>query len=589
MTIDASAVARVLGIDMQFQDMRSGSVLFLPQRIAVLAQGQTGVTFSTTKWAATSAGAAGTRFGFRSPIYQILSQLMPANGDGVGTIPVTVYPLEDDGAGAAAVGTITPSGTATAAGTYRVRVSGQLSNKFSIPAGAINVTNVCAAMGSAVSDVPTMPVTVSWTYGTVTATQGTNTGNGTCTALSVTGTPLPGAYSLVCNTAVANGGVFTLTDPNGTVIASDITMTPGAGGTTVIDEGGIQFTLTDAGTDFAVNDAFTITVPATNTKFTSAWKGESANDLVLELIGDSLGVAFAIVQPTGGSGNPSVTAALAQMGNVWETFVLNGANIEDEDTLDAIQTFGEGRWGETVRKPFVCFTGNTATLEADAVVIPSGRKDDRINGQLVAPGSVNLPCVVAARQLARIAKLANNNPPTDYGALKATGIVPGTDGVQWDYPTRDLAVKAGSSTVEVVDGVVQLSDVVTFYHPTGEEPPAYRYVVDIVKLQNIFFNVDLKFAQPEWAGAPLLPDEQPTINPNARKPKSAKTELAGVIDALGDQAILSDPATAKKTITAGINASNPKRLDVSAAVQVSGNTNIKPITIKWGFFFGNAA
>jgi phage tail sheath gpL-like len=197
-----------------------------------------------------------------------------------------------------------------------------------------------------------------------------------------------------------------------------------------------------------------------------------------------------------------------------------------------------------------------------------------------------LPFVVAARQLARIAPTANNNPPQDYGSQIATGLVPGADGEQWTYADRDSAVKKGSSTIEVKDGVVNLSDIVTFYHPSGDAIPAYRYVVDIVKVQNILFNLDLIFATKEWDGAPLIPDDQPTTNRSAKKPKTAVAAISSLLDSLGLNAIISDPETAKKNTLASINAQNPKRLDVSTTVQLSGNTNIISVDFNWGFYFG---
>ena len=327
----------------------------------------------------------------------------------------------------------------------------------------------------------------------------------------------------------------------------------------------------------------------TSVVLTAKWAGETGNDITAEIIGESLGTTWAIVQPTGGLVNPTVDAALLLVGNVWETMVINALNVDDEVALDAFQVFGEGRWGELVRKPLVVFTGNTLSTVALATAISETRTDDRINAQLVSPGSVDMPFVVAARQVARIAKLANNNPPHDYGSLRATGLIPGDDAVQWNYAERDAAVKAGSSTVEVKDGVVNISDVVTFYAPTGEEPPAYRYVVDIVKLQQIIFNLDLLFANAEWDGAPLIPDDQPTVNPTAKKPKMAIAEVAGMLDSLGLNAIISDPKTAKANTTASINAMNPKRLDLSTVVQLSGNTNVVGVTLNFGFYFGAQA
>jgi len=491
MGIDSSAIARVVGVTTEFEDLRDASVLFLPQRIAVFAQGATAVTFATTKKQVTSAKQVGDTYGYGSPAHLIARELFPVNGDGVGTIPVTIYPLEDDGGGAASAGDITPSGAATSAEEYRVRVNGILSSGFTIPVGAVVVATVVAQIVAAVNAVLEMPT-----------------------------------------------------------IATD---------------------------------------GATVANFVSKWFGATANDIFMEIIGPSAGVTFAITQHVGGTVNPSLTAALAQVGNIWETIGINQMEFDDAVTLDELSAFGEGRWGAIVRKPMVFCYGNTEIDQPTAVSVTSTRGTDRTNVQLVAPGSVNLEFVVAAREVARVARVANSNPPTDYGSQRATGLIPGLDGDQWDYPTRDAAVKGGSSTVEVVDSVVNMADTITMYAPVGETPPAYRYVVDIVKLQQIHFNVALIFATPEWDGAPLIPDDQPTVNPNAKTPKQAKAEIAGLIDALALQAIISDPAKAKKSITAVINSQNPKRLDIVFTVQLSGNSNIIDVTLKFGFFFGAQA
>lgn len=486
--VDLTAVARVVGIKTEFVNLRGGNVVNLPQRIAVFGQGNTAATYSTDKFQVTSATQAAERYGFGSPIHLAVKQLFPANGDGVGTIPVTIYPLVDDGAAAPAVGDITPSGTATKAGAATVIVNNIRSQAFAIEVGD-TVATVTAKMATAVNAVLDVPV-------------------------------------------VAVDG-------------------------------------------------------ATKLDITAKWEGPTGNNIVLEVEGgEDTGITFVATQPTGGLVNPDVTAALAQIGNVWETMVLNCLNIADTTTLDLFQTEGEGRWGALVRKPFMCFTGNTEPDVALAIAVPDARKTDRINSQLVAPGSNDLPFVVAARQLSRIAPLANNNPPHDYGSRTADGLTPGTDGQQWNYAQRDQAVKGGSSTTEVKDGVINLSDIVTFYHPTGDPTPAYRYVVDIVKVTNILFNLDLTFANPAWDGAPLIPDGQATTNRTAKKPKMAVAAVASLIDQLALGAFISDPDFAKANTLAAINDQNPKRLDVATTMKISGNTNIISVDFNWGFFFG---
>lgn len=588
MGIDASVVARVTGIETKYQDMRGGALLFLPQRVVVLGQGASDAVYSSSKYPALSAGDVGARFGYGSPVHLAALQLLPIDGSGVGSIPVTIYPLQQLSGSTAASGDITPSGTQAQAATYRARAGNVKSAPFVIPQGA-TVSYIIGAMMMAFQAVLEMPVSVAPAYGSVTqAAAGGNVGNATLSALSVVGAARPGAYKLTAVSSVANGGVFKLTDPDGNVIASAITMTPGVGGTTVVTVAGIQFTITDGTTDVAVGDSYTITVPATKLNVTSRWKGDSANAIGLAIDGTSFGVTFAFTQPAGGAGNPDVTSALAQMGGVWETLIVNCLNESDTNALGAINSVGEGRWGATFRKPFMSFCGQTATEVADSTAISSQRPTDRINGHIPSPGSADLPLVVAAAGVAEIAKVANNSPSRDYGSRKCKGLTPGPDGAQWDFPHRDAAVKLGSSTIEVKDGIVCLSDVVMYYRPTGEMPPAYRYACDIVKLQQIIFNVGLEFETEDWDGASLVPNDQVTVTPDVRKPKDVIAAANGVIDGAAAQALISDPKSAKKKTTCDIDSQNPKRFDLAIRVQLSGNANVKDVTLFFGFYYGSA-
>jgi len=489
--IDPSAVARVIGIKTEYKDLRPGNILFLPQRIAIVGQGTTAATYALTKRQITSAIEAGEVYGYGSPIHLAARQLFPVNGDGVGSIPVTVYPLDDAQTGVASSGDITPSGTPTAAGGYYVLVNNIRSAAFVISVG-MSVEQMIDAMVAAINAVPEMPV-----------------------------------------------------------IATDNT---------------------------------TVLVLA------SKWKGVSANDIKVAVTGPTTyGVSFAITQPTGGLVNPDVDTALALIGPVWETLVINCLDIADTTTLGKYYTAGAGRWGAQVRKPFVVFTGNTATAVADATTVSDARKTDNVNAQIVLPGSAELPLVVAARAVSRIAVRANSNPAFDFGGLDLAGLTPGADGSQWLYASRDAAVKKGSSTVEIRDGVAVLGDVVTFYHPANDPLPAYRYVIDIIKLQNIIFNIDLIFTAPEWNGAPLIPDVQPTINRAAKKPRMARAAIGAVADSLGLNAIISDPAITKNGTVAEIDDQNPKRLNVVVPVALAGNTNIISIDLQFGFYFGTSA
>lgn len=487
--IDALARASVLGVKTEFLDLGQNAVAFLPQQIAIIGQGSTLSTYTTTKARHTKASDVGSAYGFGSPLHLAALQLLPSNGDGVGSIPVYFLPLQDDdGSSAASAGDVTPSGTQTVAASYIVRINNIDSDAFVINPSD-SVATIITAMIVAVNAVLEMPM-----------------------------------------------------------IASD--------GTTTLD-------------------------------LTAKWKGTSTNDLIVEIIGSATaGTSFALTQPVGGLINPDVDDALNLIGTQWITMALNCMEIADTTSLDKISTFGETRWGPTERKPLVSFVGNTIAGVTAATAVSDARKTDRVNSQLVAPGSSDIPFIVAARQLARITVQANNNPSVNYNKLAATGLTPGLDSEQWTFLERDEAFQLGSSSIEVEDATVLITDVITFYQPTGESNPAFQYVVDIVKLQTIIFNLDLEFASIKWMGKPLLPDEDPTVNPDARQPKMAVAAVAAIVDSLGLNAIISSPQDAKASIVASINQSNPKRLDLCFTVQLVGNVQIISVDFNFGFKFG---
>lgn len=489
MGADPNQVSRVVAIETIFKNFRVGQLFSLLQRVALVGLGATSVSYSLTKKTVTSAVEVGETYGFGSPLHLAALELLPVNGDGIGTIPLTIYPLDKTGL-VVSTGELAITGTATANGSIVV-------NMNEIKTAAIPI---------------------------------------------VSGETAAQALTKIVAAVAAN-----LNMP------ADITDEP---------------------------------LPAT---ITVKWGGETANKVNVTIEGSVAGLTITPTNPSTGTGAPDVTDATGQFGDVWETMVINTLDIDNTTALDAYKTFGEGRWGATTKKPLIVFTGNTEATLSTAISVTDARKTDFINSQLVAPGSNNLYFVVAARQVARIVTRANEEPPYDYGSLNANTLTPGTDAEQWNLAQREAAVLGGSSTVKVKDSVVYLSDIVTMYHPTGDPSPAYRFVVDIVRLQNIIYNLDLIFNSTRWDGVPLVPDNQPVASgSSAKKPKTAKADIAALLDALGLAAIISDPETAKANTTVVISPTNNKRLDIVVPVQLSGNANVISIDLNFGFYYGGA-
>lgn len=99
-----------------------------------------------------------------------------------------------------------------------------------------------------------MAILTSANAGVVTADAG-NTGNGVFGAVTVGNDAITGTYVVEITEAAAEGGTFSVTDPNGDAV--------GTGEVGVaFSAGGLSFTLADGATDFVVGDKWTVAVNA---------------------------------------------------------------------------------------------------------------------------------------------------------------------------------------------------------------------------------------------------------------------------------------------------------------------------------------
>jgi phage tail sheath gpL-like len=317
---------------------------------------------------------------------------------------------------------------------------------------------------------------------------------------------------------------------------------------------------------------------------TARWSGDSGNDISISIEASGLGITFGVTAMAGGAVDPEVGPALTAIGQIWETVILNTFNYAKTSRLDTYQSFGDGRWSEFEKKPLLVAHGCVADYETRTAVT-GPRKTDRINFLIESVASPELPCVIAARGLVNIMNTANSNPPhNNYGTLG--GIKAGPDEAQENATTRNNAVAKGASTNTKNGSVAELNDIITFWHPDNEINPAYRYVVDIFKLQNIVFNVRMILESDEVKGAPLVPDTAATRNPKAVQPKTIKTSMMNLANSLEDFAILADAAFTKEKLVVKISSMNPKRLDLQFPCKLSGNVEVASADIYFGFYFG---
>jgi phage tail sheath gpL-like len=492
--IDRTAKAGATGISYAYIDPRKNKTAYLPQKVAVIAQGETAAnsSYTTEPWPVTSYSETASKYGSRSPIARMVKKLKPPGGGGLGGIEVTVYPLKDHGSGVAAAGSVTPSGTLAADAYLKLRIDGEESATFKVAKGAVVAGTVVTAMLAACAENPDIPALTS--------------------------------------------------------------------GTTVLN-------------------------------VTQSWKGTTGNTasgMKIEVLGNTQGGIFTIAPFTGGTNNPDVTPAVAQIGSRWETLLINQMEPSDATTLDKYVLWGEPRWGALQHCFAVVVTGSTETNRATITAITDGRKTDRSNLIWSAEGSPTPPFVCAAALVAAIAPTMNNSPCSDFGLLPVD-IIPAAAAVQFDWDSRDYCVKRGLATSEYRDNKCVVGDLVTCYHPTGEEPPAYATLADINKLMNFGNLLKLEFDHRRWRGVAIVADDQTTDDPRARRRKEVLAACYKVTNAGGRMAIVANPKFVNENTTCEIDAGNPKRLNTFIPPPLSSNMNIHNIDVGFSFYFGEDA
>jgi phage tail sheath gpL-like len=316
----------------------------------------------------------------------------------------------------------------------------------------------------------------------------------------------------------------------------------------------VAVTITDAMTVENIADAVVAAItadkklPVTATKtavtfevvITAKSEGPWGNDITIRFnikAGEELptGITAAITDMTSGATNPDIADALDGLGTgddanaEFFTDMVHGYGQETA-TLDAISTYvGAGNdfvglYDKLVGRPFRALTGDIATGSAGLTALTAlgdGRKLDRANGVIAAPGSANHPAEIAAQAIGYMAKINNDRAAQHYIGLVLTNIDPGDAADRWtsDYDNRDIAVKAGVSPTKLQNGVLVMQNVVTFYHPDNVpvDSNGYRSMRNISILQNVMQNIRVNFEQEKWQGISIVEDVTKVSNTTDRQ------------------------------------------------------------------------
>ncbi len=124
MSVDASVITRITGVEVKEGDFNKGNSYYLPQRIAIVGQGNSDSQYDTKKYTVLTSEEVAEKYGYGSPLHLATEMLLPANNDGIGAIPLTIYALKDKDNAIAASGEIAITGTATETKSFKIYIGG---------------------------------------------------------------------------------------------------------------------------------------------------------------------------------------------------------------------------------------------------------------------------------------------------------------------------------------------------------------------------------------------------------------------------------------------------------------------------------
>ena len=340
----------------------------------------------------------------------------------------------------------------------------------------------------------------------------------------------------------------------------------------------------------------TSTVSGSVVTSTTKWKGITAaesNIYVVDTIGT--GFTFTAATTTPGTGVPSLTNALNNFGDQWNTVVISGYGLEST-TAAALEAFNgvtgvanpTGRWQGIVMKPFVALCGSVASAYTTVTAITNGGTYP-VNMTISADpciGSSGFSFEAAANFAAGWLPILVNAPQNNLAGIYLPDMpLPPASFANPQYSDRDAAVQLGSSTTSISNGQYLVQDFVTTYHPTGENPPIFAKCRDIMLDLNIWFAWKTIVYQ-SIIDKVICNDDDIVNAANVIRPKDVKSFLVGMINDLVNRGFIANAAFSIASISVSINQTNPDRLDITWQYQRTGNAAIVAMTATAGFNYG---
>lgn len=347
----------------------------------------------------------------------------------------------------------------------------------------------------------------------------------------------------------------------------------------------------------AVNSVLGHPVTAANTSgvvtFTSKWAGATSADINISIDfgNNAAGVSYSQTASTDGAVTIDLADSFVQFGDDWYTAVIN-PYADKLDDFEAFNGFPDednptGRYNGLIFKPFMVYFGSTESDKDNLALITndSDRINQVTNVLCPAPASLGFSFEAAANVVALFARIAQDSPHLDVNNKSYPDMpVPanGNIGDMSDYNNRDFLVKKGCSTVILENGAYKIQDLVTTYHPDGENPLQYAYARNL----NLDWNVSDAYRTLETIrlkDKTLIQDGQVSEVSGTIKPKEWKAVLFDLFEDLATRALINDPQFSKDSLLVQVSSTNPNRFETFFRYKRTGIARIESTDVEAGF------
>ena len=414
--------------------------------------------------------------------------------------------LADNSAGVIAEGTVTFAGTATAAGTISFYLGGNLV-EVAVASGDTAAT-IAAALATEIGKHATGTVTMA------TAIAGSNVTIGATTFVGTVGAVTLGDATYSVDTGNDAAATSLAAQVNAHAVASLVVRASAAAAVVTLREHaagvGSSVVLTSTGATVAVTGSGTLTagvagenpdlpMHATVASAVVTLRANNAGavgnelDLRLNYRSDSqalpAGITAALVQPTSGATNPSLTALITAMGD--QQFHVIAHPYTDSTSLTAIETELSSRFGPMRQVDGVAITAKDDTYANCATLGDS--RNSQFSVILRTNESPTPPAEYAAHAAAVIAFHGEIDPARPFQTLELPYVLAPALADRDTLTNRNTIVGDGISTTKVVGGgMVVLETTVTTYQTNAAGSPDSSYKQLNTMLSLLFARYDFR-------------------------------------------------------------------------------------------------